>query len=230
MALVSIISVETIPERQQDYRESVVAIAARARELNDEFRWTAHEVAYGGNTAIHFASSTENFADLGERGLAPEMVARVLGENEGVEMLRRLGSCTQSLTSQVSVDRPDLSYPPEGGDAISPFAVVTTLKARSGQQEACEELLRKIAEAIPKAGDPALMTTFQTIVGEGSQYWTSRPLRDLGELDQQLTPPDLLTKAFGAAEGGIIFRSGVGAIEQVERSIVIYREELSNPV
>ncbi len=38
----------------------------------------------------------------------------------------------------------------------------------------------------------------------------------------------LLNEAFGAAEGGLIFRSGLQAIEQVERNIVSLLPDLSN--
>jgi hypothetical protein len=106
---------------------------------------------------------------------------------------------------------------------------MTTITARSGQLEACEELVRRIAEAIPKAGDPARIVTYQTMVGNLSEIRTVRPLGDLAELDAQAQPQELLNQAFGAAEGGVIYRAGLDAIDNVERSILITREELGNP-
>ena len=44
-----------------------------------------------------------------------------------------------------------------------------------------------------------------------------------------LPTPELLNKAFGTAEGGLIWRSGTEAIEQVQRQIMAFREDLSNP-
>ena len=73
------------------------------------------------------------------------------------------------------------------------------------------------------------MTAFQNLVGDLSLYWTVRGLEDLSELDDQLPPSELLNEAFGAAEGGLIYRAGLGAIEQVERRIVILNQDLSNP-
>ena len=56
-----------------------------------------------------------------------------------------------------------------------------------------------------------------------------RPLRSLADLDQQLSGPELLNKAFGTAEGGLIWRNGTEALEQAQRQIVALREDLSNP-
>ena len=56
-----------------------------------------------------------------------------------------------------------------------------------------------------------------------------RNLDALGELDNQLPPQELLNQAFGPAEGGLIYRAGLDAIDSIERSILLYREELSNP-
>ena len=67
------------------------------------------------------------------------------------------------------------------------------------------------------------------MVGVLAEYWTARPLEDLSELDDQLPPAELLNQAFGAAEGGLIYRTGLEAIEEVKRQIVVYRQDLSNP-
>ena len=67
------------------------------------------------------------------------------------------------------------------------------------------------------------------MVGVLSEYWTVRPLDDLGELDEQLPTAELLNQAFGVAEGGLIYRTGLEAIEEVKRQIVVYRQDLSNP-
>jgi len=106
---------------------------------------------------------------------------------------------------------------------------VTTVRTRPGGQEAVEELLRKISEAIPKVDDPARITVFQAVIGDLRTYWTVRPLRELADLDRQRLPARLLTDAFGAGEGGLIFRSAMEAMESAERAIVRYLPELSHP-
>ena len=53
------------------------------------------------------------------------------------------------------MERPDLSYPAEFEQRAFPAALVTLVRAQPGKQEACEELIRKVAEAIPKLGEPA---------------------------------------------------------------------------
>ncbi len=56
-----------------------------------------------------------------------------------------------------------------------------------------------------------------------------RPLANLADLDSQKGPQELLTEAFGAEDGGRILENGQEAVEQVQRSIVVYRPDLSNP-
>ncbi len=229
MPLESVLSVQIKPDRVQEYQALVAELATSAREQGDPFRWTAHEVAYGGEARIHFSSSVENFGELGKRGIPPEMVLRVFGEERGTQVMQGFGNCTQVSSSSVSIDRPDLSYPPDDSSITTPVSVVTSVRARAGQLEACEELIRKVAEAIPKAGDSARLNTFQTVLGDLSHFWTVRPLADLAALDDQLPLPELLNQAFGAAEGGLIYRTGLEAVEIAERRILIYREDLSNP-
>jgi hypothetical protein len=229
MPLLSVFSVDIKPDRILDYQEIAAELAGHARDQSEPFHWTAHEVVYGGASTLHFGTRIDTFGDLAKRGLPPEMVIRVLGESRGTEMLREFGSATQSARTSISVDRPELSYPAEAETATAPAAAVTLIKARAGQLEACEELIRKVAEAIPKVGDPARMTTFQTVIGDLSQYWTVRPLDGIAALDSHLPPSELLDQAFGAAEGGLIYRTGLDAIEHAERNILIYREDLSNP-
>ena len=129
----------------------------------------------------------------------------------------------------IATDRPDLSYPPAEEGRIFPAMVVTRLVASPGRQEACEEVIRKVAEAIPKVDDKSRLITYQTLVGNLAEYHSLRPLEDLSELDDQRTPQDLLVQAFGPAEGGLIYRSGLDAMTSMQRSILAYRPDMSNP-
>lgn len=229
MSLISVLSVEIDPGQVLEYLDTTANLAARAREQREDFKWTAHEVVYGGTTKIHFANRIEGFSELSKRGLPNEMVLRVLGEKKGPEALRIFGAATRNQSTAILSDRPELSYPPDNESEIAPASVLTTISARSGQLEACEELIRKIAEAIPKVGDPARIVTYQTVIGDLSEYLTVRPLNEIGEMDSQRPAQELLNQAFGPAEGGLIYRAGLDAIESVERSILLTRAELSNP-
>ncbi len=229
MPLTSILSVQVRPDRFAQYEELVRNLAARAVDQRDAFHWAAHQTAVGELGALHFVSEEPDFAGVAARGSTQELIHRVLGESEGAKALTSMLECTISQQMTISLDRPELSYPPEQIDRIFPAAVVTQIRARPGGQEALEELIRKIAEAIPKVGDPSRIISYQVMVGMLAEYWTARPLEDLSELDDQLPPAELLNQAFGAAEGGLIYRTGLEAIEEVKRQIVVYRQDLSNP-
>jgi len=228
MALLNVLSVRTRPEKAQEYEALAADLAQQARDAGESFRWTAHQVIMGDVGVIHFASQVQDFNAISERGQTPEMVARVLGEAKAKQAMEAFGACTQEVRISVFSDRPDLSYQPDEGGAISPAAVSTTIRSSNGHFEACEELLRKIAEAIPKVGDSARMIAWQAVIGELGQYVALRPIDSLAELDQHKSPADLLSEAFGPAEGGLIYRSGLDAIESAERDILILRPDLSN--
>jgi len=67
------------------------------------------------------------------------------------------------------------------------------------------------------------------IFGNLNDYFLIRPLRGLAELDAHLPADQLLTRAFGSGEGGLIFRNGGDSLHSIERSIVQIVEPASNP-
>jgi hypothetical protein len=229
MALHSVLSVQVQPGAFVRYVGHIQRLAAAAAKKKESFTWSTYQTLFGEQMSLHFASAAESFEALGARGGVPELVARVLGASEAPRFLEEVGGCITAQRLTVGIDRPDLSY------VAKPIplkevraASVTRARIRPGAREAFEELLRKLAEAIPKLDDPAQLVTRQTIVGNTAEYIAIRPLRELAELDAQRPPDQLLTQAFGAGEGGLIFRNGGDAIEQIEREIVRAVDELSN--
>jgi hypothetical protein len=229
MALLTVLAESIHPERLGAFEEGVRKLAARAAEKQEKWSWTAHQTAFGELGTIYFVSQAETWSQIAARGTTEQMVVRVLGEKDGARLLEEIRGCIQSAEQTVSVDRPDLSYAADATGQAAPLHVVTLARARAGGQEAFEEFLRKIAEAIPKVDDPGRTQVRQSLVGNLREYRIVRPLADLGDLDAQATPQDLLVRAFGAAEGGLLFRNGLEALEHVERRIVALRPDLSNP-
>jgi len=231
MPLINVLTVRIRPEHELRYLDLASQLAKRALEKKERFRWVAHQTLFGTRGPLfHFVSETANYAGIAGRGMPTEMFERVLGAKAAIDWQREILICTQDQRNTLSVDRPDLSYPPERtAQTAHPFGLVTAVRVRSGGQDAVEELLRKISEAIPKVDDPARILAFQSVVGDLRDYWTVRPLRNLGDLDRQRMPARLLTDAFGAGEGGLIYRNAMEAMERVERSIVRLLPELSNP-
>lgn len=230
MPLSSILSVQIRPDSLRRYEELVQQLAQGAQEQKEPFHWTAHMTLFGQGPTIHFVSVCEDFAALQERGQTPEMVLRVLGEDEGGRWFDEVGAATLSQEILIATDRPDLSYVrDERRPQDNPLASVTDLRIRPGAREAFEELLRKLSQAIPKVDDPAQQQASQVIVGDITRYYVVRPLAELADLDAQRSPDVLLNDAFGASEGGLIFRGGAEAIQELRREVVLYRPDLSNP-
>jgi hypothetical protein len=229
MSLIAVYSDQVRLEQATRYEELIQEIAQSAVKRKEKWNWTAHQVSFGSVGAFHYVTEAADWTTIQQRGEVEDLIRRVLREKRGDEVLQQLNECLVSTRRTISIDRPDLSYPPDEERQTSPLAMVTRVRTVPGKQEACEEVIRKIAEAIPKVGDGTRLDTFQTLVGDGLQYWTVRPMEDLSELDDRLLVPDLLDKAFGTAEGGLIFRSGREAIESLQREIVRQRDDLSNP-
>ncbi len=229
MALTTVLSVSVNPARFRPYEDGVRRLAERAQQQRDGFHWRTYQVVAGRQGTMHFVSEVDDFKALAARDATPQaLVLRLFGEKDGAKLIDELLSCTLRSSYVIARDRADLSYPPERRDQPAPLAVVTLIRVRPGHQDAAEEMIRKIAEAIPKVDDPARLITWQTVVGDLRTLWTVRPLQSVADLDLQLQPMDLLTKAFGNAEGGLIARTGLDAIENVERSITMLRADLSN--
>jgi hypothetical protein len=228
MSLNVVNSVTLRPEEAIEFLQLVGEFASKAKAKKDAQHWEAYRTLFGNNQIVHFTSRGEKFAEIGPRGDIQALWQRVLGEKPGLQHFARTNACIQSAQQTIAIERADLSYSPAASASAPPFALVTAVRARPGQAEALEDLLRKLAEAIPKADDPTRLESYQVLVGELSSYYTVRPLDELADLDEQLPAPELLARAFGQAEGGLIWRSGSAAVEHGERSIVALVPELSN--
>ncbi|MAE96814.1 MAG: hypothetical protein CL910_19370 [Deltaproteobacteria bacterium] len=228
MPLTTVLSIEVRPECARAYEQLCLQLAEQAKQRGSSPSWSAHQGLIGAGNPLHFVVESEDFAGLAASARVDETVRAALGEEAAADWLQSASECIASQRQEVAVDRPELSYAPNGSDPTAPFSIITVVRARPGHQEACEELIRKVAEATPKTDDSSSLSTHQTVIGDLTQYWTARPINSLAEMDDILPAPELLSRVFGPAEGGLIYRSGMDAIERVERAITIHREELSN--
>jgi hypothetical protein len=229
MSLLDVLHHSVRPDQLDTYEEKIRQLSERAVARKEPFHWSGFQTAIGDLGNFYYAAPAESWRAMHERGNSQQMVQRLMGEEEGRRWLGETAACLLTATQTVSVDRPELSYT-QDVPVRSPFALVTQVRTLPGQQEAFEEFIRKIAEAIPKVDDSWRLATRQMVVGNLREYRTVRPLQDLAQLDTLLPPEQLLSRAFGAAEGGLIFRNGMAAVEHVERRILALRTDLSNPV
>ena len=228
MPILSAIRYAVRPDQIATWERDVARIAARAREKKEAFHWNASQLSVGELGTFWVGSLTDTVEEATSRGGVPQLLERLFGAKEGAEILGRTGAALLSARSQVLRDRPDLSHPAVG--TRQPLGlVITRMTVRGGQQDAAEELIRKVAEAVPKTSDPRYFTVWQPLIGDLRTIGVSRPVFALSELDEVLPVPDLLVKAFGAAEGGLIYRSGMEALEQIESELALARPDLSNP-
>jgi hypothetical protein len=229
MTLVSIFTDHIRQDRLDDYEEQISGLAAAARKKKEAWRWTAYQTAFGQLARVRYVSWHESYADLEKHGDPLALFTRVMGEKKGAEHLRDVGKCLWSSERAINQHRPELSHPKERVAKIAPLISVAMLRPRPGGQGAVEEMLRHIAEAIPKTGEQAQIRTSQTLTGDMQSYAVARPLDRLADLDQQSIGRDLLVKAYGPKEGERIFQAGLEGTLETQREILTYREDLSNP-
>ena len=229
MSLLDVLHHSVRLDRLEAYGEKLRQLAERAWAKKEAASWNAFQTAIGELGNFYFAVAAQDWKEIRKRGTAEELVLRLFGEKDGRQWLGETAACLQSATQTISVDRPDLSYTQGEPVVRAPFAMVTVARVRPGAQEGFEEFLRKTAEAIPKVDDRWRLATRQVVLGNLREYRSVSPLQDLGQIDTLLPPERLLTQVFGAAEGGMLYRSGIAAIEHVERRILALRPDLSNP-
>ncbi|HYB12057.1 MAG TPA: hypothetical protein VEG67_01220 [Myxococcota bacterium] len=227
MALLNVLSVRVRPERAHSYEEAVRRVAQRAAERREGAHWQAQQVAFGTLGTLYFVQEHADWATLGEQDPPPSYMARLFGPREGAKLYHEMAECLAELRYTVSQDRPDLSYAPHTRVAPPALTLVTFLRARPGSIPACEELIGKVAEAIPKADDPSHLQVYQTVIGDLRTYWVVRPIQRVEELDQVLPPQELLVRAFGAGEGDRLYRKGIDALQRAERQMTVLRPDLS---
>jgi hypothetical protein len=227
MSLTTVLTVEVRPDRLSAYESHVHELASKAVAGKEPFEWTAHQVIAGPLGTMHIVSAAADWAALGAREPIELLVRRVLGESDGALLLDRIAECVASRRFEIARDRPDLSQPLAPEDPPRANTLVSVMQARPGGDDACEELIRKVAQAIPLVKDPRRFTAYEAFVGPTRTYWIVTPLADMADLDRMLSPRDLLQKAFGA-EGVLLARTGYDAIERLERQIIMLRPELSN--
>lgn len=227
MSLTTVLSVNVRPDRLMAYEAQVQAVAETARKKKERFEWAAHQVAAGRLGTIHFVSQAPNWAALAEREPVDVLIRRLMGDAEGNRVIEQLGAAIVSEQYTIGQERPDLAYPPAQTDAPTPMGVVTVFRSRPGGQDAVEELLRKVAQAIPAVKDPRRFIACQTVVGDLRTYWAVSLIQSLADLDAMSPPAELLQRAFGA-EGVLIHRTAFDQIEHMERQITMLRPELSN--
>jgi len=229
MALLNVLSVRVRPERFRIYEENVRRVAQRAADRKAGGHWQTQEVAFGSIGTLYFVQQHADWTALGEQDPPPTYLARLFGEREGTKLYHEMAECLAELRYTVSQERPDLSYSPLAHAELPALSLVTVLRARSGSILDCEELIGKVAEAIPKANDPSRLLAYQTVIGDLRTYWTVRPIQRVEELDQVLPPQELLVRAFGATEGERVYRKGVDALQRAERQMTVLRPDLSYP-
>ena len=227
MSLLSVVTVSVRPEKTSAYEDHVHSLAYKAKSARESFEWAAREEITGNLGTFHFVSEAADWAAFAGREALPVFARRVLGESRGSQFLDGVNSCVTSRTSAIGRERLDLSQPPKAGAEHTAMNMVTLLQVRAGGEEAGEELIRKVAQALPKTNDPRRFLTYQAFTGNPRLYWIVSPLAELADLDRMLSPQELLQKAFGA-EGAKIHRAGLDAVERMERRITVLRPELSN--
>ena len=229
MGMISVQMIDVRPDCLGEYEDAVRQVAEEATRRDDTLRWQCRQTIAGELGRYAFIVPADDWKELARIESSEALILRLLGEQEGARMIQRLRECTERARMQVLVDRPDLSYA-EGvpTDRPAPFSSVTRIGVQPGRREACEELVRKLAEAIPKVDDLRRFVTYQTLVGDLATIATVTPLQDIAELDHMLPPEDLLVSAFGRAEGSLVFRNGLEAMATVERSLMGLRSDLSH--
>lgn len=227
MPLFSVSEYTVRPEKFRDFEKLVASVADAARKDAKTGTWMTLTTAIGPARNVSIVMQSETFAERAKIEPGEQLLRRLLGEKKGAEALQAWYECVEDGSSRVLRDRPDLSYPAPPGKP-RPFVMLTRIQVVPGGAETLEELLRKLAEAIPKTDDPRRFMTLQPYFGDLREYVTAVGLDHPEQLDAMAAPAELLTRAFGMAEGGLISRAGMQAMAHATRELLMLRPDLSH--
>jgi hypothetical protein len=208
----------------------LAAIAKRADEKNDPTLYGCWQVHGGEQGVYDIVLPSESFSEAASREPAPALIHRLFGDQDGPRIMEQTSGAIESAESMILRDRPELSYPSDHDPSHMIAAVVTQLEMRPGHREACEELVRKVAEAIPKTDDIRRFTAMQPLIGDMRRLYAVRSIFDWKELDTATPIEQLLNQAFGIAEGGLVFRAAGEGLESLTSELLVRRQDLSRTI
>ena len=108
------------------------------------------------------------------------------------------------------------------------FTHVTWVTVKPGMTAEFEDYVKKIVAGAPKANDPRAVTGYSVAMGGPQRtYAFARTFKKWGELDADLTIPQILAKAYGDVEGAKTYKAGSSAIESSETRVSRIIPELS---
>lgn len=227
MSITTVVRYQIRPDKLVAWQSALAEIATRAEEKSDPLEYLCLQVQGGPLGAFYVSLAGESMAEAAAREPAPALIARLFDAADAERVLATTTAAIESAESVMLQDRPDLSYPADQESRTMLAGVATTLVVSPGHRDTCEELLRKVAEAIPKIDDVRRFTAYQPLIGNLREFVAFRPIYDLTELDQALPVEQLLNQAFGPAEGGLIFRGAMEGIESLQSELLTPRWDLS---
>jgi hypothetical protein len=229
MSIVSVLRCQIRPKKLARWEARVGQIAERARERSEPLRWRCAQVVAGELGSFQITVSAGSVAEAAARETPQALVGRLFDADEAESILKDARSAIGSVTSAILSDRPDLSHPGETETEQPVAAIVTRMVVRPGYRDACEELLRKLAEAIAKTDDARRFEVYQPLIGDLRLLAAVRPVFDLAELDRTTSVEELINQAFGIGEGGLVFRAGLEGSESLTSELLLMRPDLSHP-
>jgi hypothetical protein len=226
MPLFSVSEYTVRPEKFRDFEKLVASIADAARKDAKTGTWMTLTTAIGPARNVSIVMQSETFAERAKIEPGEQLLRRLLGEKKGVEALQAWYECVEDGNSRVLRDRPDLSYPAPPGKPC-PFVMLTRIRSflagRRRSRSSCQT-----RGGDPKTDDPRRFMTLQPYFGDLREYVTAVGLDHPEQLDAMAAPAELLTRAFGMAEGGLISRAGMQAMAHATRELLMLRPDLSH--
>lgn len=227
MSITTVARYQIKPDKIVDFENGLLEISNRANEAEDSLFWTTAQIIGGDAGVYDLVLPRESLAAACSADAPEVLVARLFDAGRAQALMTTMSNAIQNVNVSIVRDRPELSYPSEAGPGEMVAAVVTQCISRPGHREAAEELMRKVAEAIPKTDDIRRFTCYQPLIGNLRELAAVRPVYEWAELDHATPVEELLNQAFGTGEGGLVFRQGMEAFESIRSELARVRRDLS---
>ncbi|MBI4520524.1 MAG: hypothetical protein HY701_06780 [Gemmatimonadetes bacterium] len=207
-------TVQVRPEKWVQFREierDEVPPVLQKAGIASRAAWRTAE--FGNTYEVMLVTPIRDFAFFD----AGDMFGRVLDPRKAERLREKLRECIMSRQTTAIRQRTDLSV----GEALRPFALVTTMAVAPGRGPKFEAFLRRTLPTMAKSG--VVVGVYQRVLGAPAAWQIVENLDSLSEL----AFPGALERTFGQDEANRLTAGVAGVISSVERRAYRFDPELS---
>ncbi len=169
------------------------------------------------------------WSEMDERPSMAAVLKKAYGDAEGPKIWLAALAAVESSSSVVSRVLPSLSSPPANPEVPPAHIRLTRIEVHQGMGSKFEAYLGKIKAAQDKVGGTPPVVRYVMALGPANVYTSAYYFDKYAQWDSAPALGDVLRKAYGEAEAGLLEETARSCIKSLETFVLDYRADLSQP-